>query len=1298
MNETVTDYKTSGNNALDFTRYYNSRATSNTYATEFGRNWRDTYDRYLNVVSASTVLAERADGQVLTFTLIGAQWTTDSDIDVGLTHTGSGTGSTWTLTDRDGSRETYQQLSSGEGLLQSIQARDGYTQTMRYNTSHQLTSVIDSFNRTLTFTYQGGLLTTFTTPNGLVLTYGYSSSGLQPGVNDQLTSVSDTVGGVPEQWLYTYYQFGFLLGFIQDTYTLSSYFYSDSDFAWVYDSVGRGIASQMPAGEQGSQGSYGVAQVNYDDTTGDRTVTNALGGQEVYKFAVLQGSPKLTEIDRLPSQGVAAATELFTYDTNGYLASQTDWNGNLTTYVNDAHGRPISVTEASGSAVARTTTTTYDTTFPDLPDQVVAPRQTDTYTYDAAGNMLTKTETDTSGGSTNGQHRTWTYTYGSFGHVLTATGPRTDVTSTTRYTYDATNDVTSVTDPLGHITTYSSYNPSGLPLTTVDPNGVTTTYTYDLHDRLLTRTVFGAAGNATTQFSYSSITQTGATPTTITFPDGSGDFFVYDAAGKILIVYNSDDTSDIVYNRDANEDVTWLLAYPPDSGSADYSQTATYDAFGRLTQTIDGNGLATTYTLDADGNPIQILDPNQGLTTQTFDALNRLTSSTDPLGNTTTYTYDAQNNRTSVTDPRHLTTTYTYDGFGELIAQSSPDAGATTYSLDNDGNRISETDARGVVTNRTFDKLDRPLTETFPSSSENITYSYDAHSTTNFGVGRLAQVTDESGSTTYSYNERGDILSQVQSIGGKSYTTLYGYDLADHVSSVTYSSGHVITYTRNADGRITGVSYKQSSGSSTTSVVNATYLGFGPLATLAFGNGLTSTFTYDLDLRLTGVTTSGTAVVQQLGYTYDGDNNITASTDGLDPTRNQTFTYDADNRLTSATGKYGTLAFTYDADGNRTSSTAGATVTTDTYSATSNQLASTATGNTSFNYTYTADGAVTSDGQTTPPGAGVYSGGSLLESFTYGGRNLPEQAVINQNPPNGVTVASRSTTVTYQYNAFGQRALKSIAATNTATSYVYDTAGHLLAENNNTKGATTREYVWLDDLPVAQIEANGTIYYIHTDQLGAPQKMTNASQAVVWDRIDMPFEGTFSIAGAATDNLRGPGQYFDAESDLIYNWNRTLDPFIGRYTQADPMGLHAGVNLYAYAGDNPILYTDPFGLWTRQIGFAFNFELGTVNIQFGAGIAFDGRGNVGVYKYTGVGEGGGADAGAGISYQGSNADSICDLRGPFLNQSAAAGDVVGLTIDTFEGRSNGKTITGGGFTAGLNIGASFSNSTTFTWF
>jgi RHS repeat-associated protein len=100
-----------------------------------------------------------------------------------------------------------------------------------------------------------------------------------------------------------------------------------------------------------------------------------------------------------------------------------------------------------------------------------------------------------------------------------------------------------------------------------------------------------------------------------------------------------------------------------------------------------------------------------------------------------------------------------------------------------------------------------------------------------------------------------------------------------------------------------------------------------------------------------------------------------------------------------------------------------------------------------------------------------------------------------------------------------------------------------------------REYVWLDGLAIAVVADVDTmspnLYFVHADHLNRPLKMTDGSQAIVWDAIYRPFGEVHSISGAASNNLRFPGQYFLIEDGLHYNWHRHYDPTLGRYLQAD---------------------------------------------------------------------------------------------------------------------------------------------------
>jgi RHS repeat-associated protein len=170
-----------------------------------------------------------------------------------------------------------------------------------------------------------------------------------------------------------------------------------------------------------------------------------------------------------------------------------------------------------------------------------------------------------------------------------------------------------------------------------------------------------------------------------------------------------------------------------------------------------------------------------------------------------------------------------------------------------------------------------------------------------------------------------------------------------------------------------------------------------------------------------------------------------------------------------------------------------------------------------------------------------------------------------------------------------------------------------------------------------------------------------------------------------------PYQYTGRENDgtgLYYYRARYYSPSLKRFISEDPMGLAEGLNEYAYASGNPVLYSDPLGLWTFQLGFSgtgAGFGFGGIGFT---GLAFDGNGNFGFYWGGGAGAGVGLGGGVGFSGAWSNGDTICDLRGPFANISLGGGWGPDATGDGFTGEgANGNFIAGGGLTLGVGAGA-----------
>ena len=488
---------------------------------------------------------------------------------------------------------------------------------------------------------------------------------------------------------------------------------------------------------------------------------------------------------------------------------------------------------------------------------------------------------------------------------------------------------------------------------------------------------------------------------------------------------------------------------------------------------------------------------------------------------------DTNNNLTSVKDTNNNTTTYKMDDRSRVYQVISPDTGTTTYQYDPAGNMISKTDAKGVTISYVYDALNRLTKIDFPTDTD-IVYAYD--SCVN-GKGRLCSMTDASGSTVYEYTPKKQVKKETKTIDSIQYVIQYSYDMNENLKTMTYPSGRVITYNYSNDHAVSVLN------NAANLATNINYKPFGGVSSLTYGNGITGSISYDNQYRITGIT-AGT--VMNLTYpTYDANGNIMAVNNVLDATKNKSFTYDALDRLTNGTGSWGSLGWTYDGVGNR--QTEGSTVYT--YTAGTNKL----TGAGSLNFGYDNNGNTTSQ---------------AARSYTY-----------NQNQ-RLIQVVDGAMTAGYTYNGNGQRVKK--AVNGTTTIFHYNLVGLLIAESNSA-GATTAEYVYLNSTPLAKIEGSN-VYFYHTDNLSTPQKMTNSTGAVVWSADYKPFGEATVTVSTITNNLRFPGQYYDVETGNHYNYFRDYNPVIGRYVEADPIGIEEGSNhLYVYANDNPIMLIDPEG-------------------------------------------------------------------------------------------------------------------------
>ena len=590
------------------------------------------------------------------------------------------------------------------------------------------------------------------------------------------------------------------------------------------------------------------------------------------------------------------------------------------------------------------------------------------------------------------------------------------------------------------------------------------------------------------------------------------------------------------------------------------------------------------YEYDANGNPTKTTQAkgvaNFGFESKaSYDMLNRRKDATDAKNGVTQFGYDGLDRTTSIKDPRQNTTSYPRNGLGDMTQLVSPDTGTANNTYDAAGNLKTRTDSRGVLATYGYDALNRLTSVVYTktgSPTQSYTWAYDETGTGfSNGIGRLTSTSHPTGSTQYAYDSLGRLIADTQKVklaaGANSLPVStvvgYGYDAAGHVTSITYPSGRKLSITYSG-GQPSAIALAKNANATPSTLISQ--IQFEP-----FGGVKSWQWQLTSGTQLHERTTDGYGriVRYRLGanlrdISYDQADRITAYTHyaaaggAPQPSLDQSFGYDELGRLTSITTATASWGIGYDANGNRTSLTLNGSQSVYTTPATSNKLASITNPARSFGY----DNA----GNTTSDTAGYTSTYDLANRLA--------------------TLTKAGVTATYSIDAQGRRIRKVDSSGSTSTViFVYDQQGQLLGEYDKT-GKEIREYVWLNGTPIAVFTPDPSgpllkpplIYYIHTDHLNAPRMVLDQANNLRWSWIAEPFGSTAPNAnpqglGAFTLNLRFPGQYFDQESGLHYNYFRDYDPTIGRYAQSDPIGLEGGINTYSYVGGSPIGATDPTG-------------------------------------------------------------------------------------------------------------------------
>ena len=304
-------------------------------------------------------------------------------------------------------------------------------------------------------------------------------------------------------------------------------------------------------------------------------------------------------------------------------------------------------------------------------------------------------------------------------------------------------------------------------------------------------------------------------------------------------------------------------------------------------------------------------------------------------------------------------------------------------------------------------------------------------------------------------------------------------------------------------------------------------------------------------MRLNGMSAQDSSgeTLLHYDYTHDSSSNILTK-----ETEHGNYCYGDDkvSRLTGASNPepLDDEAYSYDGVGNRLSASG---VSGDIEHNANNELE--LYGDISFEYD--ANGSLTAK-----------SSASESWAYSYNVRNR-----LVRVEEDGLLIAE------YGYDPFGRRLWKEVDGTRTY--FLYSDEG-LVAEYDE-EGNELRSYGWKPGSTWGTdplwLKENGKYYWYQNDHLGTPQKLVDSSGTVVWSVTYSAFGEAQITVETVTNNLRFPGQYFDAETGLHYNALRYYDSDIGRYTQTDPIGFHGGdANLYGYVRNTPVNALDPRGL------------------------------------------------------------------------------------------------------------------------
>lgn len=854
--------------------------------------------------------------------------------------------------------------------------------------------------------------------------------------------------------------------------------------------------------------------VSYDSYGNPTQTTDAKGIQTNVTYGAVNGYMGLYPTQTIAAYGTAIArTSTTTYDFyTGLAMSATDVDNNLTTATEyDDLGRPTKAKAAVGTALEVWTQTVYD---------------------DAERKVIVKSDVETKGDA----RKVATQFYDQLGRI------RLSKTLENAATQSATNENDGIKVQTRYATT-------------------TTGYTYQLSSNPYRGANLTAAANEP---------EMGWTRSA-SHKDGKHSESETFAGASLPAPWGNNSNSTGKVQTDVDADKTMVT---DQAGKRRISKTT---ALGQLE------------------NVWEITSADSATEAVTFSNLSL-------NGYRTSYDYDILNNLINVkqggtiTNPTQLRT-FTYTSLSRLKSANNPESGVINYTYDNNGNLLTKTDARTITTTFTYDALNRVTFRDYSDSTYDVAYTYDNLPN---AKGKLTKVLNGQSSggvianpfsvTEYQqFDSMGRVTQSQQTTDGAAYPQMtYTYNLSGALIEQKYPSGRVVKNVLDNDGDLSIVQSKKNQNAGFWNYAdNFTYTAAGAVSSMQLGNGRWESTQFNSRLQplqiALGTVQNGTDKLK-LNFSYNttgqNDNNgnvlnqtITVPTETRNSqtytgfTATQTYTYDALNRLKSAeetipsqTGWKQT--FDYDRYGNRTFNEANTTASMNFPKSCSGAMC--AADKKIFNpqaqtldnkfstvdgYQYDLAGNTTRDAQS--------------RKFTYDAEN--KQTKVETVDSNGTVIA---TIGEYFYNGDGKRVKKVVPVTGETTVFIYDAAGKLVAENSTLLSSTQ------------------TVSYLTNDHLGSSRINTDQNGNVMARHDYQPFGEEIARAsyGADANRKQFTGYERDKETDLDFAQARMYANRLGRFTTTDPIIMSPDrvidpqiINLYQYARSNPLKFTDSTG-------------------------------------------------------------------------------------------------------------------------